>query len=161
MAIAELDTIPKINALGGFAAAESYAWHRDLLERRAGDYDPQVRVRIERGKGQSAADYIALMHARKAFIAGVEKRIGDFDAMAMPTVPVVPPRIDDLRQDDAFAATNLLLLRNPSVVNLLDGCAISLPVHAKGDAPVGLMLAAARERDAHLLRVARGVESIL
>lgn len=158
--IPALDRIPSINALGGFPAAESYAWHRGLLDRDAARYDQRVRTRIERGKGQSAADYIALLGARAALIEEVAADLADFDAIAMPTVPVVPPLIDDLAADDAFTRVNLLLLRNSTVVNLLDGCAISLPVHAQGEAPVGLMLAMSHGRDAQLFRLARSVEAL-
>lgn len=156
-----LDTIPSINALGGFAAAESYHWHRKLLERDADAYDQRVRVRVERGRSQTAADYLDLLNARAAFIAEMEELVRDFDAIAMPTVPIVPPRIDALAEDAEFTRINLLLLRNPTVINLLDGCAISLPVHAAGEAPVGLMLAATQGRDDALLRLARGVEARL
>ena len=157
--IPAFDHIPEINALGGFAAAESYAWHGKLIEEQGRDYDPRVRVRIERGKLQSAADYIKLCVARDDYRIAVERSIGDFDALVMPTVPIIPPYIDDLAEDDAFAAINLLLLRNPSVVNLFDGCAISLPVHDPGEAPVGLMLAAPGGRDHHLFRVASAIEA--
>jgi len=157
--IPAFDHIPEINALGGFAAAESYAWHGKLIEEQGRDYDPRVRVRIERGKLQSAADYIKLCAARDDYRIAVERSIGDFDALVMPTVPIIPPLIDDLAEDDAFAAINLLLLRNPSVVNLFDGCAISLPVHDPGAAPVGLMLAAPGGRDHHLFRVASAIEA--
>jgi aspartyl-tRNA(Asn)/glutamyl-tRNA(Gln) amidotransferase subunit A len=49
-------------------------------------------------------------------------------------------------------------LRNPTVINMIDGCAISLPVHEPGGAPVGLMLAARRGEDARLFQIARAVE---
>jgi len=160
-ALPALDRIPSINALGGFPAAESYFWHRELLARDAARYDQRVRTRIERGKGQSAADYIALLQARAALIDEVAHELADFDAVAMPTVPVIPPRIAALDDDQEFTRVNLLLLRNPTVVNLLDGCAISLPIHAAGDAPVGLMLAMSRGRDAELFRLSRAVETLL
>lgn len=155
-----LDSIPSINALGGFAAAESYHWHRKLLERDGGRYDPRVRVRMERGRSQTAADYLDLLNARAGFIAAVEELVDGYDAIVMPTVPIVPPRIDNLMEDSEFARINLLLLRNPAVINLLDGCAISLPIHAVGEAPVGLMLAAPQGHDSALLRLARGVETL-
>src|SRR5690606_15985311 len=50
----------EVNAAGGFAAAESFAWHRELIERSGGKYDPRVRKRIERGRDIGAADYIAM-----------------------------------------------------------------------------------------------------
>lgn len=161
LSIPALDRIPQINSAGGFGAAESYAWHRAQLERDAEAYDPRVRTRIERGREQSAADYLDLLRARADFIAAVSSSIRDFDAVAMPTVPIVPPRIADLTDDAVYSATNLLTLRNPSVINLLDGCAISLPASDPGEAPVGLSLAACGGQDRHLLRVAGAVEHCL
>ncbi|MCO5072970.1 MAG: amidase [Rhizobiaceae bacterium] len=159
--IPALDRIASINSLGGFPAAESYFWHRALLERDADRYDQRVRVRIERGKGQSAADYMELLRSRAALIEDVRVQLQDFDAVAMPTVPIIPPRITELDDDQDFARINLLLLRNPTVINLLDGCAISLPAHAQGDAPVGLMIAMSGGRDADLFRLARSVEKLV
>ena len=67
----------------------------------------------------------------------------------------------DLEDDAAYGRVNLLTLRNPSVINMLDGCAISLPISDPGDAPVGLSLAACGGQDRHLLRVAQAVERCL
>lgn len=160
LAIPALDHIPQINAMGGFAAVESYVWHRALLGARADAYDPRVRVRIERGQQQSTADYLDLVAARRMFIAEVGQAIASFDAMAMPTVPMVPPYMADLEDDDTYARVNLLALRNPSVTNLMDGCAISLPIGQSGEAPVGFSLCAPGGQDHHLLQVARVVERI-
>jgi aspartyl-tRNA(Asn)/glutamyl-tRNA(Gln) amidotransferase subunit A len=76
-----------------------------------------------------------------------------------PTVPIVAPRLEDLAQPEESGRTNLLLLRNPALVNFLDGCAISIPIHRPGDAPVGLMLIAAPGQDRRLLAIAAQVES--
>jgi amidase/aspartyl-tRNA(Asn)/glutamyl-tRNA(Gln) amidotransferase subunit A len=45
-----------------------------------------------------------------------------------------------LDSDERFFATNGLLLRNPSAINFLDGCALSLPMQRPGDLPCGLMV---------------------
>ena len=58
-AFPELKELPSINAGGGFSAAESWTWHRGLLERAGDKYDRRVAVRIRRGAQQSAADYTA------------------------------------------------------------------------------------------------------
>ncbi|HEY0340645.1 MAG TPA: amidase, partial [Steroidobacteraceae bacterium] len=128
--IPEFAEIPTINAKGGFSAAESYTWHRSLMEWNGTGYDPRVLTRIQRGATQSAMDYIELLAARKGFIAAVEARIARFDALLFPTAPVTPPRIAALQSDDEFFRVNGLVLRNPAVINLLDGCAISVPNHA-------------------------------
>ena len=44
----ESTRFPTINAAGGFAPIEAYAWHRELIARRGSEYDPRVRGRIER-----------------------------------------------------------------------------------------------------------------
>jgi aspartyl-tRNA(Asn)/glutamyl-tRNA(Gln) amidotransferase subunit A len=126
---------------GGFAGAESWAWHRQRLAELGALYDPRVATRIRRGAAMSAADYIDLLQQRRAWIAAVGQSIQGFDALLSPTVPIVAPPIAPLlASDDLFFTTNALLLRNPALINLLDGCALSLPCHPVGDWPVGLMV---------------------
>jgi len=86
----------------------------------------------------------------------------DFDAWLLPTVPVIAPLLAPLVDDDElYLKTNLLLLRNCSIVNFVDGCGLSLPCHAPGEAPVGLMAIAPAMRDPHLLRVGCAIEGVL
>lgn len=158
----ELEQLSQIQATGGFSAAESWAWHRQRLEQHGDRYDPRVAQRIRRGASMSAAEYIDLLHARRAWIAQVEQRIEGFDALLSPTVPIVAPPIAAIAQDDAeFFRVNGLLLRNPSVVNMLDGCALSLPCHAPGQFPVGLMVWSTAMQDDAVLAISLAIESAL
>lgn len=157
----ELDEIAGLNATGGFSAAESWAWHRTLLKNRQADYDPRVALRIRRGETMSAADYIDLQHARKDWISRMTRTLCRYDALLSPTVPVVAPTIESLADDEAFFATNALLLRNPSVVNMLDGCALSLPCHATGQLPAGLMVWSHALQDDTVLDVSLAIERLL
>jgi aspartyl-tRNA(Asn)/glutamyl-tRNA(Gln) amidotransferase subunit A len=158
----ELGELAALNAAGGFAAAESWAWHRTRLAERDAAYDPRVALRIRRGEAMGAADYVELLQARRDWIARVEAAVAGFDALLAPTVPLIAPPIAPLQADDAaFFAVNAQLLRNPSAVNFLDGCAISLPCHAEGDWPVGLMLFAPAMADDRLLSAALAVEALL
>ena len=160
--IPEFAALGAINAKGGFTGAEAYAWHRALIAERAAAYDPRVISRILRGKEISAADLIDLFAARKQWIAAAESRIAGYDALLLPTVPVVAPLIAELEaSDEAYFAANGLILRNPSVINFLDGCALSLPCHAAGTAPVGLMLAGAGGSDRKILEIGLAVEAAL
>lgn len=162
VALAQIDELPAINASGGLAAAQSHAWHRQLLAAHEAQYDPRVAQRILRGARMSAADYIDLLAARQDWIARMEAQLGGFDAVLSPTVPIVAPSIASvLHDDDEFFRINALLLRNPSVVNMLDGCAISLPCHAPDQLPVGLMLWHGALHDDALLDVALQVEAAL
>ena len=160
--LAPLAEIARINATGGFSPAEAWAWHRTLLAEHEAGYDPRVALRIRRGAGMSAADYIDLLHARRRWIADMAAAMHGFDAMLSPTVPCVAPPIAPLLADDAaFFATNALLLRNPSVVNLLDGCALSLPCQAPGEMPVGLMVWSGALQDDTVLDVSLAIEAAL
>jgi aspartyl-tRNA(Asn)/glutamyl-tRNA(Gln) amidotransferase subunit A len=150
-----------MNKAGGFAAAESYAWHRYLIEGHGDVYDPRVSSRILRGGAITAADYIDILEARKSFIARANVRLAPYDAVVMPTSAIAPPRISDLADDHAFAKANLLSLRNCTLINMLDGCAISVPCHRNGEAPVGFMLAAAGGSDRRIFELAAGVEAAL
>ncbi|OUM01122.1 amidase [Variovorax sp. JS1663] len=162
IALPELAELRTINATGGFSAAEAYAWHRLLLERSGAGYDPRVAQRILKGATMKAHEYIDLVHARRDWIARMELALAPFDALLSPTVPMVAPAIAEVapgtERDEAFFRINALLLRNPSVVNMLDGCAISLPCHAEGELPVGLMLWHAALHDDAILAVALQVE---
>jgi aspartyl-tRNA(Asn)/glutamyl-tRNA(Gln) amidotransferase subunit A len=150
-----------MNAKGGFAASESYAWHRYLLASKGDIYDPRVSSRILRGESLSAADYIDLLGARRSLIARAAARLAPYDALAMPTTAITPPRITDLADDKAFTKANLLSLRNCTLINMIDGCAISLPAHREGEAPVGLMLAASGGSDRRIFELAAGMEDVI
>ena len=165
IALAETAQLADVNATGGFSAAESYAWHRTLLARHGNAYDPRVKSRIERGAGMSAADYIDLLHARRAWIARMQTAMAGFDALLSPTVPIVAPPIASVapgsERDAEFFRVNGLLLRNTSVVNMLDGCALSLPCHEAGELPVGLMVWHGALRDDPVLNIGLLIEQEL
>lgn len=160
--VAAFGELAAINAKGGFTAAEAYAWHRALIAENHDGYDQRVVSRILRGKDMGAADLLDVINARVRWKAAVEAQLAGFDAMVMPTVPLVAPKIAELQaSDEAYYGANGLILRNPTLINFLDGCAVSLPCHAAGEAPVGLSLAAPGGHDRRLLDIALAVEGLL
>ena len=121
----ELSEIANLNAKGGFSGAESYAFHRRLGAAFAA-YDPLVLERILRGKEIGAAEYLDMVHTRASLIERFHTSCAEIDFLMCPTVPIVAPEIRALQQNaEEYRRVNFLLLRNPSVVNLLDGCALS------------------------------------
>ena len=164
--LTELSELAGINATGGLSAAESYAWHRPLIARHQALYDPRVALRILKGASMSAADYIDLVAARQNWIGRMNILLAGFDAVLSPTVPMVAPPVAELIDDDVnFFRVNGLLLRNTAVVNMLDGCGISLPCFAPQNSatklPVGLMLWQAALHDDALLDTSLQVQAAL
>ena len=159
--VPEFNDVGLMNTKGGFAAAESYAWHRYLLTSRGDVYDPRVSTRILRGEAITAADYIDLLQARRSLIARANARLAPYDALIMPTTANTPPRIADLADDKAFGAANLRSLRNCTLINMIDGCAISLPAHRQGEVPVGVTLAASGGSDRRIFELAAGMENAI
>jgi aspartyl-tRNA(Asn)/glutamyl-tRNA(Gln) amidotransferase subunit A len=157
-----LDEIRECNAKGGLAAYESYAWHRQLIEQDGERYDPRVLARILRGREISQSDYLDLLKARRRIISEAKRAFAGSDVWLLPTVPRVAPRISELASNDAaYFDANAAMLRNPSIFNFLDGCALSIPCHLPGDAPVGLMLAAPGGQDRRLLQIGLAIETAL
>ena len=173
IALPEVAQLDDLQVYGSVAAAESFAWHRTLLAGQGAQYDPRVKSRIERGAAMSAADYICLLQTRRQWIGRMEAAMAGFDALLSPTVPIVAPLIaavapadgqdaaQDAARDAAFVRANALLLRNTSVVNMLDGCALSLPCHVPGELPVGLMVWHAALHDDAVLNVGLKIEQTL
>lgn len=158
---APLSAIGKATGKGGFAAPEAFAWHRELLAAKRDVYDPRVSNRIAVGAEVLAADYLDLVKARREIIAAMDALTAGYDALLMPTCPIIAPRLDELTEDAEYYRLNALLLRNPSLGNFLDRCSISLPCHPPGEAPVGLMLTGETGGDRTLFSVAAGIEAAL
>ncbi|ONF44537.1 amidase [Marinobacter lutaoensis] len=156
-----LDSLPELLAGGGFTAAESYYVHRQWLADHGDDYDPRVRSRIVRGADITAADYLNLLERRRVRAAEADRWLASYDGLLAPTVAVEPPTFAELADDDAYTRLNLLVLRNPTVANLLDLCAISLPNHEPGGLPTGLMLVGRNGHDHRLLALARSLEPLM
>lgn len=159
--LAELAEVAQINAPGGFSPIEAAAVHRGTIGEHRADYDRRVAARIDLGMSVSAADYITMQQRRSDWIVRMEQALQSFDALLCPTVPIAAPAIDALADDEAFFQANGLLLRNTFAINFLDGCAFSLPCHAVGELPAGLMLSSTRGDDARLAAVALAVETAL
>ncbi len=154
----ELAEIPPLS----FSVVEGYAWHRKLLAERRHLYDPIVAGRFANGAAVSAADYIALIESRESLIRRSALITREFDAVALPTVPLVAPKLADFTDNEAlWLSTNRRMIRNPGIANFLDRCAISLPCHEAGEPPVGLSLMGERLGDRRLLEIASTIEKLV
>lgn len=156
-----LDAVARVNARGGIVPAEAFAIHRERLARAGDRIDPFIAARIRRGETMSAADYVDNLRERAAAIELMNDVAVEFDALIMPTTPIVAPLISEARSADGFNRINALLLRNTATVNFLDQCAISLPMAFGNSLPCGLMLIGRTDHDHDLFEIALAIEPLL
>lgn len=152
----------EVNPRGAISGAQAWWFHRGMVAAHADRYDPRVLARIRPGETILAADYIEMLQRRRRFIADVTAATAGCDALLMPTVPDTAPTLAEvLASDEAYFRANSRMLRNTSLVNLYDGCALSLPCHVPGTAPVGLMVAGVGGTDRRVLAIGLAVEAAL
>lgn len=153
---------PEVNPRGILSVAEAYWWHRHLIKDQAAKYDPRVLVRIMQGEKTTAADYIELLQQRSLFIEEINSLARPYDALLIPTTPETAPTIAEATaSDERYFHFNNRMLRNPSIVNLFDGCALSVPCHEPGNAPVGLMITGTQNSDRKILGIGLAVERVV
>ncbi len=144
---------------GALFAGDSYGWWRPLVEAHPEKMFPQILERVRGGKDVRAADYVAgwniVNDIRKQYVA----LTSEFDAVILPTAPILPPDAQRLLTEDAYYKTeNLLALRNTRVANLMGLCAITLPT----DTPsCGIMFNGPPDGDIALLRLCAAAEKAL
>jgi aspartyl-tRNA(Asn)/glutamyl-tRNA(Gln) amidotransferase subunit A len=160
-ALSLFDGMSEVNTKGGISPPEACAIHRDRLQRRAKDVDPNVLVRIERGCAVSAADYVYMVRERDRLVCAMDAQLSALDVLLMPTTSIVAPAIAEVADTKVFAARNAALLRNTAIINFFDLCAVTLPLPVAPALPVGLMLIGRNGQDHRLLNIAAAVEKSL
>jgi aspartyl-tRNA(Asn)/glutamyl-tRNA(Gln) amidotransferase subunit A len=160
-AISLWDDIARVQSKATFSAIEACAIHRQWLDTRAADYDQLVRNRILPGRNVSAAEYVDMQRERTHLVRAMDARLADLDALIMPTTPFVAPTMAEVSTPEAFVPKNLLGIRNTSLINFYDLCAISLPLpRGSGELPAGFMLIARNGQDRRLFRMAAAIEDL-
>jgi aspartyl-tRNA(Asn)/glutamyl-tRNA(Gln) amidotransferase subunit A len=160
--MAEFSQAAAVNPRGALVSAEAFWWHRRWLKSRADQYDPRVSLRILPGETITAAGYIELLQLRKRFVNAIDAAASGYDAMLMPTTPETAPTIAAASEaDESYFRFNGRMLRNASIVNSFDGCALTVPCHEPGTAPVGLMIAGTQNTDPRILAIGLAVEAVL
>ena len=137
--------------------------HAERLQSRGDEYDPYVRKRMSSGRNVSTEDQESRYREKAGLVRRLDAVLEEHSATALvyPTTVCIPPAVSETQDPDRIGDVNLRCLRNAASVNYFDGCAISLPCHRDGEAPVGLMLAMPRGHDRELYRLAAQVEILL
>ncbi|WP_108814487.1 amidase [Loktanella sp. Alg231-35] len=147
------------NVAGNLYAADSYGWWRDLVEAQPEKMFPQILERVRGGQTVSGPDYCAGWNMLRDIRKQYHAETAQFDAVIMPSAPIMPPNAERLlNDDDYYKSENLLALRNTRVANLMDVCSITLPT---GVPSCGIVLNGQNGTEEALLRVAAAVERVL
>lgn len=158
----EIEEAGSLNAdRGGLVGFEAFAVHRDRIAQDRGRYDPRILRRLETSASLTEADHARLLTERSVLKQRAKISMRGLGALLLPTVPVVPPLRSTLHDVGHFQRVNGLVLQNTLFSNFLDLCAVTIPCHEAGGAPVGLMLVGAENGDRALLAVAAAVERVV
>ena len=144
---------------GDLYAADSYGWWRDRVEAAPEKMFPQILERVRGGKTVTGPDYCAGWNLLRQIRREYHDWTAEFDAVIMPTAPILPPNAQRLLDEDAYyKSENLLALRNTRVANLMDVASITLPT---GVPSCGIMFNGQNGTEAALLRLAAAAEGVL
>jgi aspartyl-tRNA(Asn)/glutamyl-tRNA(Gln) amidotransferase subunit A len=156
-----LSEIPALFKNGGISLAEAYRFHRPMLDRAQAEYDPIVARRLRVGAVITDAEYQELVRARAAMIHAANGMTHGLDALLMPTCPMAAPSIASVQDVEQWQAVHRRLLYPNSIANVLDRCALTLPLQPEGEPPVGLTIMGETLADRHTLGIGTAVEAAL
>ena len=151
--------IQAFDVAGNLYAGDSYGWWKDKVEAAPEKMFPQILERVRGGANVLASDYVAGWNLLRDLRRSFTKTFASFDAVLMPTAPILPPNAERLLSDDAYYKTeNLLALRNTRIGNLMDLTSLTLPT----DTPsCGVLLNTPKHAEARLLRIGAAAEAAL
>lgn len=152
-----LDGFGNVNRI--VVASEAHDLHRERLKELEKDGDPRVLKRILAAETFGENDLAEMRAKRVAAIAGFARAASGFDGFIAPTLPTVAPLTADVEAD--FDRLNALMLRNPSAINFLDGCAATVPMHGDQKLATGLMIFGPGGWDWRIIALSLRFEAIL
>ncbi|WP_369802516.1 amidase [Pseudorhodobacter sp. MZDSW-24AT] len=151
----ERGVVPELREAMGLSpilfTAEAYGIWGKTLEAAPDKMFAPILERFRSGAGYAAADYVAAWRRLEVLRAIWAEAVAGYDAVLVPTAPILPPDAARLLSDpDYYARENLLALRNTRIGNLMGGCALTLPT---SEPSCGISLMAGPGQEERLLRL--------
>ena len=138
---------------------EAYGLWRDVIEANPDAMYSEILERFRLGQKHSGADYVAAWAALEAVRVAYDQATAGFDAILLPTSPILPPNLERLNNDHGYyVSENLMALRNTRIANLMGLCALTVPT---GDPSCGLTLMGSHGMEEAVLRLGVGVSEAL
>jgi len=138
-------------------AAEGYAVNERLLEKHFSELDPVVAHRLKNGLLLSAKDYLLVSREWERQRASIVNTLKDVDVLLVPTTQIPARPVAEIDTDmETYSAYNQKCLRNTSIGNMLNLCAVTVPcgMDSRG-MPMGLMIYGKPFAEEMVLRVAK------
>ena len=144
---------------GVLFAAEAYAEWENVIEANPDLMFPEILNRFRGGKDVSATENLQAWHRLNEIRQSWTERFAGYDAVALPTSPILPPNIERLLTDqDYYVPENLLALRLTRIGNLMGLCGLTLPT---GLPSTGIMFLVPAMQEERVLRLGVAAEEAL
>ncbi len=151
--------VPALDLSGLLFSPEAYGTWKDVIEANPDAMFEEILSRFRSGANVSAPDYVAAWQQLDQLRLGYYEITSGYDAVLLPSSPILPPNIDRLTKDhDYYVTENILALRNTRVGNLMGSCSLTLPT---GFLSCGLMMLCPPMQEHNLLRLGAAVENAL
>ena len=162
-AVVEYINIPTVTEALGLTGilfpTEAYGTWKHEIESNPEAMFEEILLRFRSGSNVLASDYVAAWQTLDQLRAEYSEATAGYDAILMPSSPILPPNIDRLAQDhDYYVTENLLALRNTRIGNLMGACALTLPT---GVPSCGFMILCPPMGEHRLLRLGAAVENAM
>ena len=158
--VPEAGTAVRVWGEGSIVASEGYAFLQNKLPDWIDTLDPNVLSRMEVSKEAKTLDYHTALYDISELSSSFQEKLEDVDVLAVPTVPITPPKVADIEDPEVYKKNNLLALSNTMPGNVLGICALTLPVGLDNSGmPVGLQLITLPHREEALISIALGIEN--
>ena len=158
----EVEQVYPIFKKGGLAAPELYYFLKSKLPEWINLLDEKIAQRMEDAATLPAYEYLDRLRSFERLSLQIDERLNTVDVLVSPTVAITPPTTKDIEVLSTYRKTNLLSLRNTSIVNYLGLCALTMPVgFDRASMPAGLQLIARNGEDERLLAIALAFEKCL
>lgn len=145
-----------LNQRGLIISAEGYAVNQKMVEAHGDQLDPIVGTRLVNGIKETGPAYFMTTRKWAALRKQVIRDLSDVDALIVPTTAMPALPVDLVDQDiETYSRYNIKYLRNTSIGNILNLCAVSVPCGlTQAGLPIGLMIYAKPFHEDMALRIA-------
>ncbi|WP_166418070.1 amidase [Cochlodiniinecator piscidefendens] len=148
-----------ISLSGILFTTEAYGIWKDTIEANPDAMFPEILERFRIGAGFSGADYVAAWQTLERLRSAYLRKTAGYDAVILPTSPILPPNVARLQSDhDYYVTENLLALRNTRIGNVLGLAGLTLPT---GIPSCGIMFLTPPDTEENLLRLGFAAENAL